>query len=104
LEFGSIFPQDTALRQPHFGFMILTIIRNYATMRPLEGSVVMIVCLCNCYRDSEIRGLAQRGHSCARQAYAALGQGPNCGRCLEMAQSIIDEVRRAPTAMAVPAE
>ena len=52
----------------------------------------MYVCICNGYRDSEIRELAQRGVRCARAAYAALGGGPECGECLDFAQSLIDGV------------
>lgn len=55
----------------------------------------MYVCLCNGYRDSELRQLACEGVSCAREAYRALGNGPCCGRCLECAQEIMDEASRA---------
>ncbi len=60
----------------------------------------MYVCLCNGYRDSELRRLAQDGVSCAVEAYRSLGKGPCCGRCLETAQQIIDETRRAPARLA----
>lgn len=54
----------------------------------------MYVCLCNAYRESELRQAASGGITCAKKAYAALGNGPNCGRCLDFAQLIIDEVHR----------
>ena len=50
----------------------------------------MYVCLCNGYRESELRELASQGIACAVKAYRALGNGPNCGQCLEFAQQIID--------------
>lgn len=53
----------------------------------------MYVCICNGYRDSELRELARDGIACAVQAYMHLGQGPNCGQCLPVAQQVMDEVR-----------
>ena len=55
----------------------------------------MFVCLCNGYRDSELRELARQGHTRADEAYAALGDDPNCGQCIKIAQEIIDDERRA---------
>ena len=55
----------------------------------------MFVCLCNGYRDSELRELAREGHTDAANAYEALGDEPNCGQCIEIAQEIIDDERRA---------
>jgi bacterioferritin-associated ferredoxin len=55
----------------------------------------MYVCLCNGYRDSEIRDVAQTGVKCARAAYRTLGNGPRCGRCLEFAQDLIDGIHGA---------
>ena len=51
----------------------------------------MYVCICNGYRDSELRTLASQGVRCARAAYQSLGNGPRCGRCLTFAQQLIDE-------------
>ena len=53
----------------------------------------MYVCLCNGYRDSELRELASEGIACAVEAYMTLGNGPCCGRCLECAQKIIDATK-----------
>ena len=52
----------------------------------------MYVCVCNAYRDSEIRAVAQNGVRCAKKAYQELGNGPQCGRCLSFAQGLIDGV------------
>ena len=52
----------------------------------------MYVCVCNAYRDTEIRAVAQAGVRCARKAYQELGNGPRCGRCLSFAQSLIDTI------------
>ena len=59
----------------------------------------MYVCLCNGYRASELRQLAQEGVACAIEAYCSLGNGPCCGRCLDSAQQIIDETRLAPASL-----
>lgn len=50
----------------------------------------MYVCICNGYRESEIREVAGEGARRAEDAYLALGSGPCCGRCLEVAQAVID--------------
>ena len=52
----------------------------------------MYVCVCNAYRDAEIRAVAQAGVRCARKAYQELGNGPRCGRCLSFAQGLIDTI------------
>ena len=59
----------------------------------------MYVCLCNGYRDAEIREIAASGVRCAREAYAALGNGPCCGTCLPCAQDIVDEVHEGAAVM-----
>jgi bacterioferritin-associated ferredoxin len=51
----------------------------------------MYVCICNGYRDSELRALAHQGVRCAHAAYKSLGNGPRCGRCLSFAQQLIDD-------------
>ena len=56
----------------------------------------MYVCICNGYRDTEIRRVARTGIRCARTAYLLLGHGPRCGRCLAVAQDLIDRVHEAP--------
>lgn len=56
----------------------------------------MYVCLCNGYRESDLREMADQGVGCAREAYRRLGNGPNCGRCLDCAQEIIDGAKEGP--------
>ena len=55
----------------------------------------MYVCLCHGYRDSQLRELARQGVSSVLEAYKILGDGPSCGRCLEVAQEIIDKTEGA---------
>jgi|GEM_PF-1303533 len=52
----------------------------------------MYVCLCNGYREDEIREVAEGGVRCAQEAYLTLGNGPCCGTCLDFAQQIVDGV------------
>lgn len=68
--------------------MQLTIIPNW------RNDIDMIVCICNAYRTAQIEATAREtGHCDAYAVYEALGAGPRCGRCLEMAQDIVDEVQ-----------
>jgi bacterioferritin-associated ferredoxin len=62
----------------------------------------LYVCICNRYRDAEIRALAQQGVRCARQAYSQLGNGPECGQCLEFAQEMIDTEHLVPAGAHAP--
>ena len=57
---------------------------------------LVYVCLCNGYRDEEIREIAESGVRCAREVYLTLGNGPCCGSCLDCAQDIVDDVHGAP--------
>jgi bacterioferritin-associated ferredoxin len=52
----------------------------------------MYVCLCNGYRDAEIREVAESGLRCVKEVYLTLGNGPCCGSCLDYAQDIVDSV------------
>jgi bacterioferritin-associated ferredoxin len=52
----------------------------------------MYICICNGHRDHEIRAAAQSGLRCARAIYAQLGKPARCGRCLETASQLIEEV------------
>ena len=53
----------------------------------------MYVCLCNGYRDAEIREVAaETGERCAEQVYLSLGNGPCCRSCLDCAQEIVNGV------------
>ncbi len=60
----------------------------------------MYVCICNRYRDSDLRDLAADGARSAEEAYSVLGSGPRCGRCLQFAQALIDEAAAAGEAAA----
>ena len=71
-----------------------------ARLQPLRGGenrpeppFAMYVCLCNGYRESELRELARQGFSDAEDAYLALGDGPCCGGCVDFAQGIMDAER-----------
>lgn len=55
----------------------------------------MYVCICNGYRDEEIREIAESGVRCAREVYLTLGNGPCCGTCIDCAQGIVNEVHGA---------
>jgi len=58
----------------------------------------MYICLCNGIRESELRRLAKDGVHEAEQAYAALGNHPKCGACLNSAQEVMDETLGKPLA------
>ena len=58
----------------------------------------MYVCLCNGYRDAEIREVAESGLRCVKEVYLTLGNGPCCGSCLDYAQDIVDGVHGEATA------
>jgi bacterioferritin-associated ferredoxin len=58
----------------------------------------MYVCLCNGYRDAEIREVAESGLRCVKEVYLTLGNGPCCGSCLDYAQDIVDDVHGEATA------
>jgi bacterioferritin-associated ferredoxin len=51
----------------------------------------MFVCLCNGYRDSDLRALANQGLHRVEDAYAALGGAPACRQCVDYAQEILDQ-------------
>jgi bacterioferritin-associated ferredoxin len=56
----------------------------------------MYVCICNGHRDHDIRAAAQSsGLRCARTIYAKLGKPARCGRCLDLASQVIEEVHRS---------
>lgn len=63
----------------------------------------MYVCLCNGYRESQLRDMARQGYSDAEEAYEAMGDGPCCGHCVDFARDILDEERAASPADAIAA-
>jgi len=52
----------------------------------------MYICICNGHRESDIRDAAREGLRSAPQIYRRLGKPVRCGRCLEVATQIIEEV------------
>lgn len=58
----------------------------------------MYVCLCNGYREAELRDMARKGYTAAEEAYEAMGDGPCCGQCVDFAQEIMNEERVSPRA------
>ncbi|HEY5567568.1 MAG TPA: (2Fe-2S)-binding protein [Gammaproteobacteria bacterium] len=52
----------------------------------------MYVCICNGVRDREIRQAAMTGLRSARAVYSHLGKPARCGRCLDLAARLIEEV------------
>lgn len=55
----------------------------------------MFVCICNGHRDSDIRAAAATGLRCAREIYRQLGKPARCGRCLDFASEVVNEVHEA---------
>jgi bacterioferritin-associated ferredoxin len=62
----------------------------------------MYVCLCNGYRDREVRDAVSRGARSVEEAYALLGEPACCGSCIPCAESIIDETMRSGADGAAP--
>lgn len=52
----------------------------------------MYICICNGHKERDIREAAAAGLRCPREVYAQLGKPPRCGRCLELAAQVIEEV------------
>ena len=55
----------------------------------------MYVCVCNGHSDRDIRRAARSGLRCARTIYAQLGKPLRCGRCLQTAERVVQEVHDA---------
>lgn len=53
----------------------------------------MYTCICNAIRETDLRRAACKTQGDAEAVYAAMGKRPNCGQCLEEANSIVDEER-----------
>ena len=51
----------------------------------------MILCVCNAIGEDELRALAKSGARTPEDAFALLGQEPQCGSCLCYAQELIDD-------------
>ena len=61
----------------------------------------MYVCVCYGITDRQIRETAQAGCRGVAELTMRTGAGANCGSCLEVAQSLLDEVHDA-RAVALP--
>lgn len=55
----------------------------------------MYVCICNGLTDRDFRRAAEAGATTVRQAFKALEEKPQCGRCFSCAREVIDETRAA---------
>jgi bacterioferritin-associated ferredoxin len=55
----------------------------------------MYVCICNGHREHDIREAAAKGLRCAREIYKHLGKPARCGRCLDFATQVVEEVHGA---------
>ena len=55
----------------------------------------MYVCICNGFRERELRDAVLRGARNVKEAYTALGSEPCCGCCVEEAQDFIEETLAA---------
>jgi bacterioferritin-associated ferredoxin len=59
------------------------------------GNSFVYVCICNGYRERELRDVVLQGARNVKEAYRALGNDPCCGCCVEDAQSLIEETLSA---------
>ena len=57
----------------------------------------MYVCICNAIKEAELRHAALRTDGDAEAVYLSLGRIPQCAQCLEQAESILADARRAHT-------
>ena len=63
----------------------------------------MYICVCNGHRESEIREAAANGLRCAREIYRHLGKPARCGRCLDTAAAVVEQVHESLAANQSPA-
>jgi len=57
----------------------------------------MYVCICNAITDKQIRQAAKSGVRSLWELQKELGVASNCGKCGEMATSILRDFQAAPT-------
>ena len=55
----------------------------------------MYVCICNGVTERQIREVAEAGCRSVPELTMRTGCGATCGSCLDMAQSILDDVHAA---------
>lgn len=53
----------------------------------------MYVCICNGLTDKDFTRAAQNGATTVPQAFKALGERPQCGRCFQCAREVIADAR-----------
>lgn len=53
----------------------------------------MYVCICNALTDKDFAAAAQAGATTVGQAFAALGERPQCGRCFQCAREVMADAR-----------
>ncbi|MFN2098701.1 bacterioferritin-associated ferredoxin [Altererythrobacter sp. MF3-039] len=63
----------------------------------------MYVCICNAIREAELRRMALHVPGDAEAVYAAMGKQPNCGSCLDEADTVLFEERLARVPLAAVA-
>ena len=57
------------------------------------SATCMYVCICNGVTERDIRDAAQAGCRSVPELTMRTGAGANCGSCLDMAASLLDEAR-----------
>ena len=62
----------------------------------------MFVCICNGHRDRDIAAAARSGMTCPRKIYRSLGKPVRCGRCIDTATEIVQQVHGATPAPSLP--
>lgn len=58
-----------------------------------SAATSMYVCICNGVTERDIRDAAQAGCRSVPELTMRTGAGANCGSCLDMAASLLDEAR-----------
>jgi bacterioferritin-associated ferredoxin len=54
---------------------------------------IMVVCICNALRETQVRDAARAGAASPSCAYRRLGAQVRCGQCIPFAREIIQDVR-----------
>ena len=64
----------------------------------------MYVCVCNAYRESQVRDVLDKSAESSRmtveEIYCRLGNGPQCGRCLVHVKHLINRLQEKTPALA----
>lgn len=61
----------------------------------------LYVCICNAIKETELRKAAVRHKGSAEEVYATFGRTPQCRQCLEYAETVLADARRAHTLPAI---